>query len=405
MIRALLKLLLVMGGVAGIFVINLSAAPGLSVQNGLLYLLTLLLVYQFTTGNLKVELGSVQMAFLVLIIYAMVSWTVAAYMIRYPRYGLFGPAAQLKNSLIDPLLLFAVYFYGTRSATEALSVMKVLLFIVLIGNGAMLLDVYGIIDSPAVYSDEGRLEGPFGAPNQHGAFNILILPAAIALRNDKPRDMATRMGNHCTYVCCRIDHGSLEGRNPWACRCVDLWIVLASPIYFNRTCSRVGSRGNSRRDRTCSGTGQRVFCIAFEERFQKTADVDAGAATSGRTAIWGAAIARMFDAPLTLLTGFGWDVYRSMAFKYAPHNHYLGIWFDLGIVGVACTLLIFAKCVGVAREGAGVIESTLRPHLVACVFGLLGLFIALFFTEIHTPWFYIWPYIGLVDAHCGRRSE
>ena len=92
-------------------------------------------------------------------------------------------------------------------------------------------------------------------------------------------------------------------------------------------------------------------------------------------------------------------------FRYAPHNHYLWLWFNLGIVGVVSSVTIFTQVVTNARKGAHVVEATLRPHLMACVFGFLGLLIALFFTELYTPWLYIWAYVGLDHARCRQCPE
>ena len=62
-------------------------------------------------------------------------------------------------------------------------------------------------------------------------------------------------------------------------------------------------------------------------------------ASSGRTEIWLNLLATMFASPITFITGFGWDVYWSMPFRFSPHNHYLALWFNLGLVGLVDRLL------------------------------------------------------------------
>ena len=79
--------------------LNLSAAPGFSVQNGLLYLMALFLIYQLTAGGLKIELRTIQVSFLVLMIYALISWTVAAFRYPLPGYGKLGRLVHLKNDI------------------------------------------------------------------------------------------------------------------------------------------------------------------------------------------------------------------------------------------------------------------------------------------------------------------
>ncbi|MGQ0834123.1 MAG: O-antigen ligase family protein, partial [Gammaproteobacteria bacterium] len=132
-----------------------------------------------------------------------------------------------------------------------------------------------------------------------------------------------------------------------------------------------------------------------ERLLGQTLVIDVGQASSGRTDIWSAAIERMARTPITLLTGFGWDVYSAMPFRFAPHNHYLGLWFNLGIVGLGAFLVLLTQCLRVARTGLAAADPAVRGQLIAFIFGMLSLAVAVFFTDLTTPWLYIWAYIGV----------
>jgi O-antigen ligase len=124
--------------------------------------------------------------------------------------------------------------------------------------------------------------------------------------------------------------------------------------------------------------------------------VDVGEVSSGRTAIWTEAIRTMVENPITLLTGYGWDVYAVMPFRYATHNYYLGVWFDLGIVCLALIVFILARSVINAFHAVPAANREVGTQLLAFVFGILGVAVAIFFVDMWRPWAYIWLYVGAI---------
>ncbi|HEY2037682.1 MAG TPA: hypothetical protein VGG96_11750, partial [Steroidobacteraceae bacterium] len=97
--------------------------------------------------------------------------------------------------------------------------------------------------------------------------------------------------------------------------------------------------------------------------------------------------------PLTLLTGFGWDVYHTM-FTLVTHNYYLDQWFGLGLIGLVCFVTILYQTVATARRAAELADKNMRPYMLALVFGMVGLSICIFFDNLDKPWCYVWVYIG-----------
>jgi O-antigen ligase len=118
-------------------------------------------------------------------------------------------------------------------------------------------------------------------------------------------------------------------------------------------------------------------------------------ASSGRTDIWMQAINEMMAYPVSLITGFGWNVYSTMPTVFAMHNTYLDQWFNLGLLGVGVYVFIIYLTVKTARQAVETAQPPLRAELIAYVFGMLGLAVSVFFGNLYTSKPYIWMYVGL----------
>jgi O-antigen ligase len=115
----------------------------------------------------------------------------------------------------------------------------------------------------------------------------------------------------------------------------------------------------------------------------------------GRAYIWRPIVDRMLGDPVTLITGFGWDAYDFMGFTEAPHNYYLYLWFELGIIGLASYLMLIGQLVGTALRAAETAPEETARNLIAFIYGMLALSGALLFAQLFKPWIYIWLYSGL----------
>jgi O-antigen ligase len=131
------------------------------------------------------------------------------------------------------------------------------------------------------------------------------------------------------------------------------------------------------------------------ERMMGTGSIDASEASSGRSDIWVTALAAMFANPLTFITGYGYDVYWSMPFQFSPHNHYLQLWFNLGLIGLICGSYLIFSAIARARRASLRAAPPMRGQLIAFVLGAVGVATAVFFVELYKPWFYFWMYAGV----------
>ena len=378
---------------AEVFSWDVSMGPGLSIKNAILYLIALVLMFRIVVERQRLQAGPIHLFFAILIAYALVTWLVAGLIIEYPGYDLIDSGIRLKSELIDYFIFFLVFYYGTSSRRDAMTVLGALLLAALFANAMTVADVTGIYDLGFEERESGRTEGALGEANQYAAFVILFLPGMIA--------------------------ALMLARGVW--RLFWLGAVLVSAVALVMTVSRGAFVGLLvaalwgawlYRHRLSPGkvsawllAGVIVLTVAvslsqysalLEERlFTQTGSIDLSDASSGRVDIWSAALLRMIAAPITLLTGYGWDVYWTMPFRYSPHNHYLSLWFNLGLPGLLSGVGVLASGVRRARRASQAAEPRLRAHLVGFVIGVLALCVAVFFVDLHRPWLYFWAYVGV----------
>jgi O-antigen ligase len=147
------------------------------------------------------------------------------------------------------------------------------------------------------------------------------------------------------------------------------------------------------------------FVTLFLERVvTESGASDVGALSSGRSDIWLRAIEKMMAFPVTLITGFGWNVYDTMGFFYATHNYYLQLWFELGLVGLVSFLLLSWRTLATVRASVDRAPTEARGPLMAFVFGFGAFLISLFFGGAGEASPYVWALAGasLRMAICAR---
>lgn len=380
--------------VAEVFRWDVSMGPGLSVKNAILYLIAIVLMFRIAVvRNAKLDAGPIHACFAVLIVYAIATWLIAALIVEYPRYDLITSAIHLKGSLIDYFIFFLVFYHGTSTRRDAATVLTALLLAALFANAMTVADVTGFIDLGFQERESGRIEGALGEPNQYAAFIVLFLPGMVA--------------------------AMMLARGLW--RLFWLGAVMVSVVSLLMTVSRGAFLGLLvagmwgawlYRHRLSAGkvgawvmAGAIVVTLAVilsqygallsERLFAQSGSIDMGEVSSGRDDIWMSALARMLESPLTFLTGFGWDVYWSMPFRYSPHNYYLNLWFNLGIPGVLCGVAALTSAVRRARRASEAADPITRRQLIGYVIGVLGVCVAVFFVDLYVPWLYFWAYAGV----------
>ncbi len=396
--RFLLSALILILAGSNILSLDLSLAPGLSVKNALLYIGASLIVFRFiVTGKFRLEMGGFVACYVALIVYAVATWLVAGIFVEYKSYSLLKSGISLKNNLVDPLIFFLTFLYGTRDSKDALEVLKVLLVAGVLLHIATLLDAFNIYSLGDYVEPEsnGRMAGPLGEANSYGDFIAMFLPplcavmvmsrgfarmlwlAAIALSMAALLTTASRAAFTAIVLSSLIGAYMLrrylpaQKILPWLAKALAFGsiVLLAVSIEFGQ--------------------------LLYDRIVGESRAAGVGNISSGRTEFWMEAINRMMAKPISLITGFGWDTYGIMGFLFQSHNQYLSLWFNLGLPGLILGTVVFVILLRTAHRAVASADPQYQPYLMAFVFTVIATLIAVFFGELFTPWPYFWAYAGL----------
>jgi hypothetical protein len=376
--------------------LELSLLPGLSAKNLLIYFIAVLLGLRMVMGRgaSLTAAGTLQVAFLVQIVYAAVTLLIAAWIIEYPRYDMLDSIYKLKGTLVDQYIFFLVFLFGVRTPDDAIRVIKGLLLGALCANAVTILDALGILNLGLRIREDGRVGGAVGESNQYAAFILIFLPATIAAA------VASRgvqrlfwLGAAFVGAFALVMTASRGGFVGLALACVAGAYLYRHLISFSRAAAW--------------GLGMLVVLVIVvaispyggllaERMIGQTSATDAFEASSGRNEIWANLLITMFQHPVTFVTGFGWDVYWSMPFMFSPHNHYLAQWFNLGLVGLFAGTYLLFSAIARARRASAIAPPPYRGQLIAFVLGGVGVCTAVFFVDLYKPWYYFWMYGGVM---------
>lgn len=372
-------------------------APGLKIRNALVYLLLLGLLSRFTIDrSYRIQAPVIPALFALLIGYAILTYVGILLVMDYPHYDAIFSGMSLKTALIDQLLLFLVFFYGCRSDEDALLVLKILLAFWALTHVVAVLDALGVVRIGDIQMRrDGRVQGTIGESNQYGAFVALSLPAMVALI------AVTRRVWRLFWIVAAIASAAALVMT------VSRGAYVATAV--GAVCGLLLFRGSVPTGRLLAWAGGAlvmaalvivtVMALGFGDLlYQRLFDTGGSVAraSSGRTQVWATALAVMFQHPMTLLTGFGWGAYQSMPFRFATHNHYLDLWFNLGLPGLICGILLFVVPARIARRAYRVASPTVRPLLATFIMGVIVVATAVFFVNLYSPWHYYWAYVGVM---------
>jgi O-antigen ligase len=376
-----------------------SLGPGLSLKNGTMYFLGLILALRMAIrGGYKFELQTIHVCFALLIAYAFISLLVAGLLIRYDSYNIVDSAIALKTTLIDYAVIFGLFFYGTRSVKDSLFVMKAVVIAVTIANVISIASIEGFVNIPGVDAtpgEGGRVEGAFGGANGTAALVVCILPAYVAFakasRGVWPLLWISAALVSVTMLLMTVSRGAMVAMliaYPLAAYNLRRYISGRQVLYWVGGLVILGAVAFAL-------VGPHFVTLFLERVVTESGASDVGALSSGRSDLWLRAIEMMMAYPVTLITGFGWNVYGTMGFFFATHNYYLLLWFELGLVGLVSFGLLAWGILATVRASVDRAPTQARGPLMAFVFGFGAFLIALFFSGVGQPWPYVWVLAGV----------
>ena len=399
MAPVLLLLLIVSLLVSEMLEWDLGIAPGLSVKNVLIYLgIAMIMIDWALNRNRRLEAMSVILPIVLCMAYAVFSLAFVIMVSDYPGYTVLDASVALKRIQFDRLIIFLVFFYGVLRARDATWLIKGMLWVFILFNIISVMDALkmpdlGLIDE----REDGRIGGPVGESNQYALYLALFLPGLIALSllETGVRRIVVIIGIFVSLFAFLLA----------ASRGGIVAIIgggLAAAILLRQFLPARAVAG-------WSGALFLAFALAllagslagyghlFYDRFIDQSTVTSGYhLSSGRTDIWAKLFAKMFENPVTLITGYGWDTYRVMReFKHAPHNTYFGLYFELGVFGLGLMILAFSSVLRIAKRAVTGMSPETDRIIMAFIFGFSMVLVGMFFVELHTPWIFIWAYAGV----------
>jgi O-antigen ligase len=384
------------------FALDIGLGPGLSLKNGILYLLFAFLLMRFAVRrNFRLQMGGVFGGFAVLLGYAIASTVAIMLFIQYPGYKFMTALTQFKGLPFDFLAMFFVFFYGLQTRRDVRLVLVSVLAMAVFANVVSGLDALGIVPLETIEVGEtsDRVQGVMAEHNQYGAFIAFFIPLLVAavVTARRWRRLLWLAGTLISFglLLMTVSRGAFIGlllggvigamiyrRYVLGPRVV-VWLVGGSAIAVLVIIGVLfgTNYGSTLVERVLGGSGTDMWQVS-----------------SGRTELWADALGQMMRTPVTLITGFGWASYFVLpsALPLAPHNTYLWYWFELGIVGVLAFIVVLVSLGRAAIEAANLSSDPDRPWFIGFTVALLALAIAIFFVEIYTPWPFIWAATGAV---------
>jgi hypothetical protein len=380
--------------------LDLGLAPGLSIKNALLYFAaSAIAIESATLRDRKIELLPVIVPFGLLVLYASMSWLILVLFVENPYYSALGTLIRLKVKLVDQFLVLLVFFYGIVNWKEALWLLKALAWVVLIGCFLTVVDSFDVPDLGVITSrdSDGRVEGFIGSAQDFGALLAFYFPVAIAMfwgaTGLKKLVVLLGTGMLLVSIMLSASRGAMVG--------VVVGAITAA-IYLRRYISR--------QTILRAAFAFVAFTIVSAAVVMSTqygdllatrlgtglSTGDAETVSSGRSAIWGAALREMADQPLSFIAGLGWEAYYSTGgYRFATHSVYLDRLYNLGTIGLVLFLASFVGVVAVARRSLASAPKEAVPYLIATVIGMTSFVITMAFSDIFEAAPYVWAFTGL----------
>ena len=376
---------------------DLSLAPGLSVKNAFLYLIFAgLAIDAALTRRYKLEILPVFVPFALYVYYAIFTWVVVLLLLDYQGYSARLTAISLKSGPVEHFLVLLIFFYGTRTVAQGMSVIRGMLWLIIAGNVITVVDAINMPDLGLIEQrSDGRVGGPIGQSNEYAAFLVAFLPAIFALfwsaRGFRKALAGLGAALSGFAFLMAVSRGAIVGL---------IAGCLVGAFYLREFIStKVMLRASvgALLGAVLIGVGLMVtdYGQLLADRFAQFGAADVDKISSGRTAIWATALESMSENPVSFLTGYGWGAYKAFYFRFATHNTYLGLLFDLGVIGLGLMLLVMLNVIRTARSALRSADPDGQRLLMAFIIGFLSLLAALFFGELHGAWIYIWAFVGI----------
>jgi len=370
-------------------------APGLSAKN--LYLYTLCIVIGgravMNPYGLRFVDLHVHIPFLAAILYAFVTLAISS--MFDPTYDTLRGMMSLKNKMIDLYLLMFIFRSLVSTRDDFIWLIRAVVVIMFISSFLTLIDFLNVPDLGVVGTYKGRIEGPVGGANQYGALLAFILPISICTmpRKSGLARWLWRIGILVTVILL-IGTGS---RGAY----VGMVAGSAAAVYYMR--DYVNLRTVSRTAMSALGivivlvVGYLLVNPDFLLNLvDKSTTGNLETASSGRWAIWGAALGVMLEGPYSFLVGYGWNSFESSGVWKSAHSVYINRFFEAGLIGLVILIILIWNIVQGSRSCLKRADEEASRLIKGFIISMFVLTIDIAFVSPAGAWSVIWILIGLM---------
>ena len=240
---------------------------------------------------------------------------------------------------------------------------------------------------------DGRVTGPVQEVNQYGAILIFIIPltAGLAMSSLGTMRFIYMFGTALAamLLALTVSRGSFVG----------LFVGGLAAIWLARehVHKRAIQRGAVIVIIGLIIAGIAVFMYNPEGVLKKLdfEGADINSISSGRLDVWGRVLTMMSYEPITFLTGYGWDSYKTLIGIYGdPHNTYLLYFFHLGLIGLLTYSFIAIWTVRFTVKSLKYIRPDRKPMVIGFLAGFMSVHVAIFFVLLYQPWLFMWAITG-----------
>ena len=141
---------------------------------------------------------------------------------------------------------------------------------------------------------------------------------------------------------------------------------------------------------------------------EKSTTGDIETASSGRWAIWSAALGVMLEAPYSFLVGYGWNTFETSGIWKSAHSEYVNWYFETGLIGLGIFVVLMLLIIRRTRVSLAGIAGPARRPIIGFAVGMIILAIDIAFVQVYNSWSIIWVVIGLtagLQATAPARAE
>jgi O-Antigen ligase len=379
--------------------LDLSLALGISVKNALLYLCAVAIAIESAIArDRKLELLPVIAPFCLVWVYALLTWLVIVLLLDYPHYEPGATLIRMKTKLLDQLLVLLVFFYGINRLKDAIWLLKALVWVIAIGSLVTVIDTFNLPDLGIIKArdTDGRVEGFTNSAHDFGALLAFFLPATVAVwwtETGRKRVLALLgIGLNLGGLLLSGSRGAVVG--------ILAGSMLAA-FYLRHTIpARAFIRASIAALMLSIAVVLALLLSDFGEMLASRMSKGIGTGdirtlSSGRNLLWGTALREMMGNPFTFVTGFGWEVYNQRH-GAGTHNVYIDYLYCLGLVGLSLFVAPFINSMTVARRTINDGVGEVVPFLIALIFGVAGIMVAMAFNAVEMASTYTWAWTGAV---------